>query len=75
MVVLDGPSHDSRDAKEYDADREEQIRSLGITIIRFKNEMVEKQVDEVVAKIRETAQMLAEAERLKMESSEEAGKR
>lgn len=70
MVVLDGPTHDGRDAKEYYAEREEQIKSLGIAVIRFKNEMVYEHRDEVVAKIRENVQMLAEAARLQSASDE-----
>ena len=59
VIEVDGPTHDGRDAKEYDADREEQIRSLGITVIRFKNEMVYHHLDEVAEKILITARTLA----------------
>lgn len=60
VIEVDGPTHDGHDAKEYDAEREEQIRSLEITVLRFKNEAVYNGIDGVVAKIRETAQGLNE---------------
>ena len=59
VIEVDGPSHDGRDMREYDSDREEQIRSLGITVIRFKNELVYDHLDEVIEKIREAVQTMA----------------
>jgi len=49
IVELDGGIHEFQ--KEYDAEREEYLRSLGFRIIRFKNEEVYKDLKGVLQKI------------------------
>lgn len=36
-IEIDGPSHDSEDAQEYDAIRQRAIEALGIRFLRFTN--------------------------------------
>ena len=49
IVELDGGIHDTQ--KEYDADREENLISLGLRIIRFTNEEVNEDLKTVLQKI------------------------
>ena len=49
IVELDGGIHELQ--KEYDAEREEYLRSLGFRIIRFKNEEVFKNLKGVLQRI------------------------
>ena len=57
-IEVDGESHDRPTVREYDRAREEQIKSLGITILRFTNEEVKSKLDSVVQRIKETAALL-----------------
>lgn len=54
-VEVDGEGHDRHDAMEYDRERDEQLKNLGITILRFTNEQVKSKIDYVVQCIRETS--------------------
>lgn len=49
VVELDGKIHLAK--KESDRERTKEIENLGLCIIRFRNEEVEKSVDEVIVKI------------------------
>ena len=49
IVELDGGIHELQ--KEYDAEREEYLRSLGFRIIRFKNEEIQNDLKAVLMKI------------------------
>ena len=49
IVELDGGIHEFQ--KEYDAEREEYLRSLGFRIIRFTNEDVTKNLKSVLERI------------------------
>lgn len=40
VVELDGPIHDSQEAKEYDAVRDSYFKELGLTTLRFTNEQL-----------------------------------
>jgi len=51
VIELDGKIHLAR--KESDRERTKKINDLGLLIIRFRNEEVEKNIDEVVVKIKE----------------------
>lgn len=55
-IEVDGPTHDSKEAKEYDEKRTNYLSSLRIKVIRFANEQVlgninkvEKEILEIVA--------------------------
>lgn len=49
IVEVDGGIHDTQ--KEYDAEREEYLKSLGFRIIRFKNEAIKKDLEGVLQRI------------------------
>lgn len=49
IVEVDGGIHDLQ--QEYDAEREEYLRSLGFRIIRFRNEEVMKNLEGVLQRI------------------------
>jgi very-short-patch-repair endonuclease len=50
VIEVDGKIHDFQ--KEMDQHREDILRSLGLNILRIKNEEVKKDISEVLAKIR-----------------------
>ncbi|MBN2039235.1 MAG: endonuclease domain-containing protein [Spirochaetes bacterium] len=47
-IEIDGGVHDCGSAKEYDKNRDEFIRSLGINLIRFSNEDIRRNLDVVI---------------------------
>ena len=49
IVEVDGGIHDLQ--QEYDAEREENLKSLGFRIIRFTNEEITKNLNGVLRKI------------------------
>ena len=54
-IEIDGSIHKIEENKEYDEMRKEYLRIKGIETIRFWNSEVEKNVDAVLAKIREVS--------------------
>ena len=52
VVEVDGRMHSLAVVKEYDAGRTHEIEKLGITVIRFTNEEVIKDINEVLEKIK-----------------------
>ena len=60
VVELDGEIHCSQ--KEYDAARTEEINNFEVEVIRFKNEEVFTQIDDVVLKITETVKIVWNSE-------------
>ena len=54
IVEVDGGIHDLQD--EYDAEREEYLRSLGFRIIRFANEEIQKDLKGVLQRIVEACE-------------------
>ena len=48
IVEANGGIHELEDNKQYDAEREEAITSLGITVLRFTNEQILTNDQEVV---------------------------
>lgn len=57
-IEVDGSVHTGEDAEIYDKEREEYLKSLDITIIRFWNNEIMKNIDQAVSKIQETAKTL-----------------
>lgn len=53
VIEIDGDIHDLDDVKRNDKEREESLRSLGLHVIRFKNEEVYKRANDVLKKIDE----------------------
>jgi len=50
-IELDGTIHDTDEVKKNDAFREKDLRNLGLTVLRFKNEDVLKNTNAVLKKI------------------------
>lgn len=50
-IEIDGDSHYTTEAQEYDADRTEYLHACGIRVVRFTNADVMKNIDGVVGTI------------------------
>ena len=50
-IEIDGSSHDGKEAKEYDKERQLQIENLGISFLRFTNQDIFKNLTKVLTKI------------------------
>ncbi len=50
-IEVDGPIHEMADAIESDKLREDEIKGLGIHVLRFKNEQVENGFSDVTKQI------------------------
>ena len=51
-VEVDGGYHNGEEQKVLDIERSDQLRELGITIIRFSNEQVDEELQEVLEEIK-----------------------
>jgi very-short-patch-repair endonuclease len=60
IIELDGPYHD--DQVEKDQARDEWLISQGFTVMRFRNEQIDHQIDKVLEQISATAQSLIAAD-------------
>jgi very-short-patch-repair endonuclease len=49
VIEVDGPIHEQQ--AEHDEERTEQLRSAGLTVLRFKNVEVMEQTEQVLEKI------------------------
>ena len=58
VVELDGGVHDEKINKEYDEARTAMLAGLNIIVLRFKNEEVINDMQGVLKKIRDVANML-----------------
>jgi very-short-patch-repair endonuclease len=56
VIELDGAVHDTPEAKEYDAIRDQYLLQRGFTVLRFRNETVLESLPDVLEKIREILQ-------------------
>jgi len=54
IIEVDGNIHNLPDNKEYDKIREDYLKSLGYTILRFKNSEVLNRFEIVIEKIKST---------------------
>ena len=54
VIEIDGRIHDTDDVKKNDVLREKTLRSMGLTILRFTNDLVCDRTDDVLRKIDET---------------------
>jgi very-short-patch-repair endonuclease len=50
VIELDGPVH--KDQREYDAARDEVLARRGLQVVRFSNEAIECNLDDVIEKIK-----------------------
>lgn len=51
VIELDGAIHEGQEQKSYDKSREEKLKLLGLTVLRFDNAQVENDIAEVLRKI------------------------
>jgi very-short-patch-repair endonuclease len=58
VIELDGDSHFTQEAKEYDAQREVFFKSLGIKTVRFTNLDIRENINGVLEKIVEIVNCL-----------------
>ncbi len=58
VIEIDGGIHDNDEVKKNDKEREATLKSLGLTVIRFKNEDVYKRPKDVLEKIGQTIKAL-----------------
>jgi very-short-patch-repair endonuclease len=56
IVEVDGEIHNNTFNREYDNQRSYELNNLGLTVIRFTNDQVIKQIDNVIQKITEYCQ-------------------
>lgn len=53
VIEVDGAIHDEEAQKEYDIKREQVLHALGLRVVRFRNEEIEKNLLHVLKRIRE----------------------
>ena len=58
VIELDGSVHNNEDIKINDAAREMRIKEFGITVLRFPNEAVFKNLPQIIKEIGETVNLL-----------------
>lgn len=58
VIEIDGDIHDLEEVKRNDEEREQVLKSLGLHIIRFKNEEVYTKANDVLKRIDETLKKL-----------------
>lgn len=51
VLEVDGSIHESEDVKLYDAERQKNIESDGLKVIRFRNKEIETQIEDVIYRI------------------------
>ena len=51
LIELDGDSHYQEGSQEYDAVRDQFMHSLGIVVLRFRNDEVMRELNAVIGKI------------------------
>ena len=51
IIEIDGDSHFTTDAMEYDFERNEFMEGLGIKVLRFTNDQINQSLDEVLSEI------------------------
>ena len=54
VIEIDGSVHDSEVAKQNDEKRQNDLESLGLTVIRFTNDQVKNEIELVIKKISST---------------------
>ncbi len=52
VIEIDGGIHQNRDQSEYDSGRTDEMGELGIKVIRFTNDQVNKQLSQTVRMIK-----------------------
>jgi len=54
VIELDGSVHQENEQKQHDADRDGTLSEMGLRVIRFKNDDIEKNLEDVLVKIRKS---------------------
>jgi cyclase len=54
VIEIDGPIHDSKEAKVNDEKRQKNLENLNLTVIRFTNEQIRSKVENVIEVISST---------------------
>lgn len=49
VIEVDGKIHIKKSIKEYDEGRTYELEKLGLTVIRFRNDQIENDIDNVIA--------------------------
>ena len=66
-VELDGSTHLVGDQPEYDANRTDFIERFGITLVRFTNDDIERNIEAVLAAIIAATKSSSERESIRLE--------
>ena len=61
-IEVDGKQHHTKTGMEYDAERDNYMESLNIKVIRFKNELVIEDIENVVNEINKAINSLLDSE-------------
>ena len=51
VIEIDGSIHDAEEAKLKDAQRQKDLENLGLTVIRFTNEQIKNDAENVIERI------------------------
>ena len=62
-IEVDGEQHYTKTGKEYDAERDNYMESLNIKILRFKNELVMEDIENVVTEIKKAIESLLDSKK------------
>lgn len=62
VIELDGRYHENKEVKIYDETRENDLKEYGIAVLRFKNEEILHNIEEVLARIGDTISSIKKAE-------------
>ncbi len=52
VIEIDGDIHKHPDQKEYDINREAELKCWGVKVVRFTNQQIESDLDKVVTEIK-----------------------
>ena len=58
VIEIDGSIHDSEEAKLTDKKRQQALEDLNLTVIRFKNDQVKNEIENVIEMISSTIEKL-----------------
>src|SRR6187401_2907958 len=58
IIEIDGPIHNSEEAKLNDEKRQKDLENLNLTVIRFANEQIKNEIERVIEMISSTIKKL-----------------
>jgi very-short-patch-repair endonuclease len=59
VIEIDGEEHNNTDTREYDLGRTAELEKLGIKVIRFTNDQIKFEMEQVINEIHKTISELA----------------